>query len=400
MAKARKVWVCQTWKEHPERFKTKHIFDDPGDGYCPVEPRYHGILQEEVPPPIDELYVSIAIPENGQEFEEGSITISAEAFVSAGNTINKVEFFVDDKKIGEDLAGPYSYPFSASRGEHTIYAKVWDNRGETARSKDVLIKVRSNPVPEVGLCVMLMDASSSMTDPVFPRSPLTKMRLVAGTAASGIFDLERMMNNPYAFVAAFKFDDRVELMFVDTVANLINRFDRNVKKFEDYIYDELMKFQQGTDINQALREAHLFVDKFLKKQLPNFLLKKYRSMTQRVLKHDSSESVAIPNVRVLIYTDGMQYTDRDKVLRPNPFKQSPLEGLNHDILIGAFFGKETDDGCKDLRGILSRCPIHDELQFFLFDNPAKIGDLKYLFRMASGASGFCPKCLEKELYNW
>jgi hypothetical protein len=88
-----------------------------------------------------------------------------------------------------------------------------------------------------------------------------------------------------------------------------------------------------------------------------------------------------------------------RILRPNPFMQHPFEGLNHDIVIGAFFGEEEDEGCKELQGLLSRCPIHDELQFFLFDKPARIGNLKYLFRMASGASGFCPKCLEKELYR-
>jgi hypothetical protein len=105
-------------------------------------------------------------------------------------------------------------------------------------------------------------------------------------------------------------------------------------------------------------------------------------------------------VRVLIYTDGMQFdAGGNRILRPNPFTQYPLHGLNHDIVIGAFFGQEDDDGCKELQSLLSRCPIHDEPQFFLFDKPAKIGNLKYLFRMASGASGFCPKCLEKELYR-
>ena len=100
----------------------------------------------------------------------------------------------------------------------------------------------------------------------------------------------------------------------------------------------------------------------------------------------------------MIYTDGMQYDAQgNRELLPNPFKINPLPMLNHDIVIGAFFGQPSDNGCHELQSILSNCPIHNSLQFFLFDKPANIGDLKYLFRMASGASGFCPRCLEKQL---
>ncbi len=250
---------------------------------------------------------------------------------------------------------------------------------------------------EVGLCVLLMDASSSMTDPAFNGSPLTRMRLVSNSAASGIFDLERMQNNPNAYVAGFKFDDRVELMFMDTVANLIGRFG-DVRTFANYLYDELFKMQQGTDINKALRQAHAFVDRFLKKDLTGLPFTDYQPMMQRIFKFNSIDTVSIANVRVMIYTDGMQYdSNGNRDLLPNPFKTNPLPLLNHDIVIGAFFGQASDNGCHELQSILSNCPIHNSPQFFLFDKPANIGDLKYLFRMASGASGFCPRCLEKQL---
>lgn len=260
------------------------------------------------------------------------------------------------------------------------------------------VTVVSPPVEdqEVGLCIIMMDASSSMTEIAFKDIPLTRMTLVANCAASGIFDLERMQNNPNAYVACFKFDDRVELMFIDTVSNIIGRH-KNIQNFAAYLYKELFEFRQGTDINKALLQAHSFVSQFLKKQLDGFPVKKYTPMLQRIFKFNSVESVSIPNVRVLLYTDGMQYVSKgSKVLNPNPFKQQLIEGLNHDILIGAYFGLSTDKGCNDLRNLVSNCPIHNIPQFFLFDNPANIGDLKYLFRMASGASGFCPRCLEKQ----
>lgn len=43
-----KAWVCQTWKEHPEQFDSRHIFKEPtADSFCPLQPGFHGILIEE-----------------------------------------------------------------------------------------------------------------------------------------------------------------------------------------------------------------------------------------------------------------------------------------------------------------------------------------------------------------
>ena len=399
MAKIKRVYVCQTWKEQPHLYPNKHVFQDgTDDGFCPELPPYHGILlPEDVEP---ELAISITYPDKeNQEFEEGnSIIISTDLYPETD--VSKVEFYVDDIKIGEDLSHPFTFNYYAVKGKHSVHAKVFTNQNQSAISSKVKILVTGVSIPEVGLSVILMDASASMAEVAYKESPIIKMKLVAITAASGIFDLERLHNNPNALVAAFKFDDRVELMFMDTVANLITRFNKDVTAFANFIYEELEMMQQDTDINQALSQAHIFVDKFLKKQLDGLPVSKYRVMMQSILKYGSVEAISIPNIRILIYTDGMQFdSNKGTILRPNPFSQYPLEGLNHDIVIGAFFGQESDKGCKELQNILNRCPIHDELQFFLFDNPAKIGNLKYLFRMASGASGFCPKCLEKEMFK-
>jgi hypothetical protein len=390
-----KKWVCQTDRSH--------IFDDPTpDYFCPYEHTegdFGILIYQDMPGPRGEIRVSINSPSKSQRFEEGSsVTILAEASIDDG-VINKIEFLDDEKRISEVSSPPFSYTYQVfGQGTHSLTVKAWDDQGRSEISKPVSIVITPQTTPEVGLCVILMDASASMTDPAFPDSPVSKMRLVAKSAANGIFDLKRMQNNPYAYITVFKFDDRVELILMETIEKLINRFDTDEKKFENYLYDELFKMQQGTDINQALLQAHSLVDKFLKGQLPNFPIKKYRPMMQRILT-SNGDSVFVPNIRVLIYTDGRQFAHGTKTLHPNPFTQSPLEGLNHDIVIGAFFGKEDDEGCQDLKSILSKCPIHDELQFFLFDDPSRISSLKYLFRMASGASGFCPKDLDRELYR-
>ncbi|MEO5889194.1 MAG: Ig-like domain-containing protein [Ferruginibacter sp.] len=398
-------WVCSDWELHPEKYPTIHVFDkgnEEEEGFCPEDPAFHGVLMlKQWPPPGGNTpAVTITYPSKTDSFVKGStINILAEASVKEGE-IARVEFFIDDDKIGEDSTSPFTYNYAITKEEDfVIKVMAWTDVG-LSDTAEINVSVTSGGVdPEIGLCIMMMDASASMLDIAYEGiSPLTKLRLVATSAAAGIFDLQRMHNNPHAFVAGYKFDDRYELMFMDTVANLINRYDRDVRKFAAYIYEELFKMQQGTDINQALAVAHSFVDKFMKKQLPKFPLPRYTPMIQRILKYNSNQSVAIPNVRVLIYTDGMQFDTRgSKILHDNPFTKDLIPGVNHDIVIGAFFGKENDDGCKELKGLVSKCPIHDVEQFFLFDSPDKIGNLKYLFRMASGASGFCPKCLDKEL---
>jgi hypothetical protein len=397
-------WICQTWKEHPEDYESPHVFEqNTEDGFCPLEPRFHGILVKEI---IQEKRITVRIgsPDHNEEFDEGTnITILAEVSATNGpedlTVEGRVEFFVDARKIGEDPSPPFTQTYLTSRGVHQLSARFVEANGESTDAEAISIQVKAAEViPEVALCVILMDGSSSMTDPAFKGSPLTRMRLVATTAASGIFDLERMQNNPHAFVAAFKFDDRVQLMFVDTIASLINRYDKDVLKFANYLHDELEMMQQGTDINMALAEAYAFVEHFIRGTLPGFPLKKYRVMMQRIFKYTGGESISVANVRVLMYTDGMQFdANENRTLLPNPFEQKLIEGINHDVVIGAYFGESSDEGCQGLQRMLSRCPIHDEEQFFLFDRPGKIQNLKFLFRMASGASGFCPKCLEKEL---
>ena len=125
----------------------------------------------------------------------------------------------------EDGFCPHDPPFHGFLIKSTVWVEETDDDSTGPVIPDDKKTVMPPPsAPEVGLCVILMDASSSMTDPAFKGSQLTRMRLVATNAASGIFDLERMQNNPHAFVAAFKFDDRVELMFVDTISNLLKMY--------------------------------------------------------------------------------------------------------------------------------------------------------------------------------
>ena len=241
---------------------------------------------------------------------------------------------------------------------------------------------------EIGLCILLMDASGSMEQPAFPGSPLSKLRLVANSAAQGIFDLQQMGKADDAYISAMLFDNTIKQIFFKSVKELLEEHNFEVKRFADYLYAELSQMGGLTDINGALQAANSFAKSFTERTIPN--LQGYTPLEHVVLTK-AGQSRVVPNVRVLLYTDGVQYLDGRHDALVSPFKE-----WETDILMGAFFGDSSESGCNELRGILSKCPNHDFEQFFLLDQPSKVAHLRKLFRMASGASGFCPLCIPKE----
>jgi hypothetical protein len=70
----------------------------------------------------------ITAPVNGSTFgtcSSSAITLAADATTTTTGTISKVEFFIDNVKIGEDLTAPYTYDWtSITFGNHQAYAKT------------------------------------------------------------------------------------------------------------------------------------------------------------------------------------------------------------------------------------------------------------------------------------
>jgi hypothetical protein len=388
-------WVCNVHPDDP-----KHWHDDDGDGYCHVESGFHGYLEyrQVDPDKLSRTDVQLVAPEGRNMFSiREAVRIVAEASSAKGSVV-RVDFLVNGRKVGDSNSAPYTCMWQAAQpGNYDLTAVATDNMGGSKTSAVVKVTIRPEIVREIGLSVLLMDASSSMTEPISDQESKTRMQQVAESAASGIFDLQRLQNSQNAWVKAFKFDDRVKPMFEDSVGGLIDRFGRDVKKFAAFIHDELYSMQQDTDINAALRTAYNYVDGFLQKKL-DFPVRDYIPMNQTIMRGGSTSSITIPNIRVMMYTDGRQYDSQgNRTLKPNPFLHPPA-GLNHDVLIGAFFGSATDEGCSDLKELVSFCPSHENVkQFFLFDSVKKMDHMKHLFRMASGASGFCPLCLGNQL---
>lgn len=257
---------------------------------------------------------------------------------------------------------------------------------------------------EVGLCVLLMDASGSMAEEPYATSfpskyppktesqaiaeregKLTKREVVTDAAALAIFGLQSLSKKENAYICAIKFDNNPNVMFTKTVEDIINEYE-TPQKFAKYLYNELAELNGGTNINAALNLAYSFVKKFIDGNVPGM----EHCIANFQTQFYGTKSIDVPNVRIMLYTDGEQIQHYGAII--NPFKAN---GDELDLLIGAYIGNPDDSGCKQLESILGTCPSHKQKQFYVMDEPKKIAELRGLFRMASGTSGFCPYCIER-----
>lgn len=240
---------------------------------------------------------------------------------------------------------------------------------------------------ELGLCILLMDASTSMTQHNIPPSKKTRLDLVSEIAAQGVFDLQGISKSKETYICAIGFSKSVQTLFFDSVNNLIDKYNGDVDAFARFINKELSKMPGDTNINAALTAAYSLVQKFINKEL--LALEDYEVLHHAMWTHDKKD-IDIPNVRVLLYTDGSHNVPTAMTPIINPFSE-----MEPDILIGAFIGRENHEGCIKLKNVISNCPEHNQPQFFILDHFDKLGTLRKLFHMASGTSGFCVKCLKK-----
>lgn len=280
---------------------------------------------------------------------------------------------------------------------------VPDESSQPATSTNTLV-INSNQGKEVGLCVLLMDASGSMAEEPYSTSfkskyppkaesqayterdgLLTKREVVTDAAALAIFGLKNLSKKENAYICAIKFDNNPSVIFTKTVDSLINEYE-TPEKFAKFLYSELAALNGGTNINGALNLAYSFVKKFIDGNVPGMENCIANSQTQFF----GTKSIDVPNVRIMLYTDGEQLQHYGPIV--NPFKANNDE---LDLLIGAYIGNPDDVGCKQLQDIVGTCPSHNQKQFYVMDEPKKIATLRGLFRMASGTSGFCPYCIEK-----
>lgn len=251
------------------------------------------------------------------------------------------------------------------------------------------ITAAENAAREVGLAILLMDVSGSMKAPIVSGALATKAEVVARNAAEGIMSLADMSNIADAYIMPVPFDHELHPVFLLTVREIVDKFHDSLT-----LADELKRhFTYGsTDINQALAFSKRVYDSLVQEHTlaPFGGPDNVQPIFHQVPLAGGGQK-PVPNIRVLIYTDG--HDEIRKTIEGNPFLNEET-----DILLGAFLGDETEAGCAQLKNILSKCPTHDRIdQFFLLNAPDRIQKLRFLFRMASNRSGFCPTCLAADI---
>ncbi len=81
--------------------------------------------------------VAVTSPADGDTIKTDDNVVTVDA--SDNDAVTSVEVLVDGTSIGTDTAAPYTFPWSATAGQHTIVAKATDGAGNTSTSKTVTV---------------------------------------------------------------------------------------------------------------------------------------------------------------------------------------------------------------------------------------------------------------------
>jgi hypothetical protein len=249
-----------------------------------------------------------------------------------------------------------------------------------------------------------------MDKPAFPNHEtdrdIIKLSMVSTAVHSAITELaqDKMTLPDKAFIGIIAFGARAALVpdqagkpFIISVSEIQAQFGDSLG---DYLYRCFENDKPGidrryTDITAALQLARQIYDAAIAGDLSQFgASKEVKIMEHSDVVTFDKRQISVPNVRVMLYSDGEHNPDPEKsVVLTNPFAS-----LDPSPLMTAFIGdekasEETSHGADQLLELANICPEHREKGYFLINSPGRRAVLRRLFRMASGASGFCPQCL-------
>lgn len=260
-----------------------------------------------------------------------------------------------------------------------------------------------------GLCVLVCDVSGSMDEPAFANHPAEKLRLVTGAIHKAIAELQTLSKADAAYIGIVAFGARAGLIqdpvgqpFLKSVAQIIDEFGEYAGNLPTYLYDYFREDRGGfgrdrTDITAGLRVAREIYDHTLKGDLnPLGVNASAKLMEHSDIVTQAGTQITMPNIRVMIYSDG-GHNPADGSALINAF-----QNLAPSPLMTAFIGDEhagagSVAGANEMRSLANDCPEHGQKGYFLINSPERYAVLRSLFRMASGASGFCPQCLRRQV---
>jgi hypothetical protein len=132
-----------------------------------------------------EFYIKIEVPVSGSSYAPGqSISVAMTAKDTLG-TITKVELYLDNVLIAEDLEEPWMISFSTTNlGAHFIKAKAYDDKGNSVMSSNIPIVVQK-PVPSADIIVAPKDGILTAKLISYKKPPrISSMDMVGPTPAN------------------------------------------------------------------------------------------------------------------------------------------------------------------------------------------------------------------------
>jgi hypothetical protein len=273
-----------------------------------------------------------------------------------------------------------------------------------------------NIAKELGLCLLLIDASRAMGEHVNPNTPrpsvlkpqqhpndsneveakgyMSKREMLALGVTQAIWDLSRMRNKAFIVIGITLYDHAQKLVFFKSVEQIFQE-NRDANTLAQDLLKQMKDMNGGTDINGALNWAGNLVQKFEQgkiEELGNFYPYKqytpsYFDINTGNLISPRSMTHTTPNVRVMLYAGSEQMAAYGALKSPFEHK------LPADPLVCVYLGPPDTRGAKELRSIVHYCPIHGVPQIFIADNIEDFPTLLGIIKSSKGASGFCKKCI-------
>ncbi len=247
----------------------------------------------------------------------------------------------------------------------------------------------------------MLEPVPEMADQADSRTAVpNRVELVAYNAANGIWDLcDGISKADDTYIAVVGFGEDAEILplpngnrFIVSATSLREYFD-NAQSLEEFLmrsFDDLIeKLGTGTNISSGLALAKALYDGLLASDLREFGgPADVRPIEHSVVRPDHSE-VVMPNFRAFIFSDGKH--NRGALI--NGFAEGEESQDPWATLMTAFIGAHNDAAVPQMKSLAGTCPYHTRKNFFLINDKDRFQQLRGLFKMASGASGFCPVCL-------
>jgi hypothetical protein len=150
--------------------------------------------------------------------------------------------------------------------------------------------------------------------------------------------------------------------------------------------------RDGTNITEALSLARQITDGAIAGSLSAWGVNNPVSLKPDPIPlHGEENTITVPNVRVMIYSDG----EHNRGRLENAFASMQPAS----VLLTAFIGneKESDDtrtGADQMLACATICPEHKQPGCFLINTLGRRTYLREVFHMATGSSGFCRQCMK------